>query len=98
MAPLNTKSFAGSGHEVGTPGVCDASTLVKIRLNDKANVHGRKPGDEFVTDAALAGHYCDTLGIAERVPPDVAPEAVQATDVPEAPAPRTMKGPARPKK
>lgn len=80
---------------VGEPGITDPANLVRIRVKEPGKLQGYGAGDEFTTDSSLAAHYCDVLGIAERVMPAV--EAVQAAVVENAPAPRAMaEPPARP--
>jgi hypothetical protein len=89
MASMNTKSIE-KAKAVGMPGITSPDNLVRIRMKESGKLADYNEGDQFTTDAALAAHYCDALGIAERVEP----AAAQGAEVVEnAPNNRAMSSP-----
>lgn len=85
VANLNTEGKLGE-HPIGN----HDQPLVEIVFKEGVKLNGRTPGKVYLVDEALAYHFCETAGQAERVAKSPAP--VEDRALKGAPNDRSMKG------
>lgn len=86
MSALNSGNAGGGAASARVSGI--VADPVEIVFREGTSIEGRKAGSTHVVDGALAHHYCDVLGVADRAARDPEPP-------PKGPQDRAMEAPPR---